>query len=170
LKLGSNDIILSDKAKSSLNKIVDIKRSISQIIYSMPCYEIEDKEVSFALHYRKCPGKMLGALREIDSLLEKYNGDDSIDVLHMKKVIEIKPGGVSKGDTVEVVNLKYGSRIKKYLNICIGDDLTDEDLFGANRNGVNIKVQRINRASSLAEYYLKGVSDVYWFLRKLTYL
>jgi trehalose-phosphatase len=111
---------------------------------------------------------MLGVLEEIDSILKKYDRDDSIDILHMKKVIEVKPGGVSKGDTVEIVNLEYGSGTQKYLDICLGDDLTDEDLFRANRNGVNIKVERNNPGKSLARYYLKGVGEVYWFLRKLS--
>jgi trehalose-phosphatase len=167
-KLGGNDIVLSDKAKSSLTRITEIKSDISHIIDNFPCYRIEDKEVSFALHYRKCPEKSLGVLKEINNILKKYDRDDAIGILNMKKVIEIKPGGVSKGDAVEIVNMKYGKDVHRYLNICIGDDLTDEDLFRANRSGVNIKVERKKPGRSLAGYYLKGVSEVYWFISKLS--
>lgn len=53
------------------------------------------------------------------------------------------------------------------VSICLGDDLTDEYLFRSNKGGINIKVGENNNFESQAEYFLKKVDEVHWFLNKL---
>lgn len=81
----------------------------------------------------------------------------------MKKVIEVKPEGTNKGNAVCTVNRKYKKNIPS-LNICLGDDVTDEYLFKSNISGINIKVGKVVHQGSKAEYYLKNIKEVHHFL------
>lgn len=163
MRFENSSVIRFGKA---LPEMLDIKKEISGMISPYPCYQLEDKKVSFALHYRKCPDRALHLLVPIKRLLNKYTQNKSIEVLHMKKVIEVKPAGVNKGNTLEAVNARY-SDFENFVNICIGDDVTDEYLFLANPGGINIKVGKDKNVDTAAGYYLKGVSDVYWLLNKI---
>ena len=168
MKFGSNAMIQSEKISSVLPKIFKIKKELSGIVNKYPCYIFEDKGVSFALHYRKCPK---GAIMFLDSIikdhLKKYEQDKSVEVLHMKKVIEVKPAGINKGDTIEAVRGRSVKDNFSSINICIGDDITDEYLFRANPGGINIKVGKEKSRKVAAEYFLNGISEVYWFLDKI---
>ena len=84
----------------------------------------------------------------------------------MKKVVEVKPEGINKGNAVETINRKYKKNIPS-INICLGDDLTDEYLFRSNISGINIKVGESKNFESQAEYFLNKVNEVHWFLNKL---
>jgi trehalose-phosphatase len=149
--------------------ITEIKDQVSRMIRSHPCFGLEDKGLAFALHYRRCPGPELVRLDKIKSLIDKYRENFPIEVLYMKKVIEVKPAGINKGNTVEAVVSHYGSP-EDSLVICVGDDVTDEYLFRANPGGINVKVGDPAGAGTSAGYYLKGISDVCWFLRSISRL
>jgi len=92
----------------------------------------------------------------------------------MKKVIEVMPEKQSKGTAIQKVLGVYGSRAEnkknclKYFIVCIGDDVTDEDLFEANKSGVNIRVQKESKKlNTCAEYYLTDPDEVILFLEQL---
>jgi trehalose-phosphatase len=121
------------------------------------------------LHYRKCPEKILKLLVSVEKLIAGCQKDNPIEVMHMKKVIEVKPAGINKGNTINAIISHYGGS-GDFLNICIGDDVTDEYLFQANPAGINIKVGDPSGPETSAGYYLKGVSDVYWFLKEVSRL
>lgn len=167
MKFGSDVLIQSEEISFVLPKIFKIKKELSGIVNKYPCYIFEDKGVSFALHYRKCPKESIVFLDNIKDHLKKYEQDKSVEVLHMKKVIEVKPAGINKGDTIEAVSGRVVKSNFSSINICIGDDITDEYLFRANPGGINIKVGKEESRKVAAEYYLNGVSEVHWFLNKI---
>lgn len=167
MKFGNSDTIHSGKASSVLPKIIKIKKELSGIVSQYPCYIFEDKRVSFALHYRKCPKNSIMILESIKDHLKKYEVDKSVEILYMKKVIEVKPAGINKGDTIKAINSRFVKNNFSSINICIGDDITDEYLFRANPDGVNIKVGKEKSRKPGAEYFLKGISEVQWFLEKI---
>ena len=167
MKFGSNAMIQSEKISHVLPKIFKIKKELSGIVNKYPCYIFEDKGVSFALHYRKCPKEPIRFLDSIKDHLKKYERDESVEVLHMKKVIEVKPAGVNKGYTIKAVRSRSVKNNFSSINICIGDDITDEYLFRANPGGINIKVGKEKSRKVAAEYFLNGVSEVHWFLDKI---
>jgi len=148
MKFGNSDTIHSGKASSVLPKIIKIKKELSGIVSQYPCYIFEDKKVSFALHYRKCPKNSIMILESIKD--------------HLKK-----PAGINKGDTIRAINSRFVKNNFSSINICIGDDITDEYLFRANPDGVNIKVGKEKSRKAGAEYFLKGISEVQWFLEKI---
>jgi trehalose-6-phosphatase len=52
--------------------------------------------------------------------------------------------------------------------LCIGDDITDEDLFKKNSRGINIKVtDNACNIETAAEYYLKNPQDALSFLENI---
>ena len=65
MKFGNSNTIHSENASSVLPKIIKIKKELSGIVSQYPCYIFEDKKVSFALHYRKCPKKSTRLLENI---------------------------------------------------------------------------------------------------------
>jgi trehalose 6-phosphate synthase/phosphatase len=90
---------------------------------------IERKTASLAWHYRgaaRAAGeRQAQAVRE---LLEEALASSPLEVLPGKKVIEVRPRGVSKAEVARHVLAAQdrGSRV-----VAIGDDETDEDLFAA---------------------------------------
>lgn len=168
IKYEGCNIFVSNETKKILPTIWEIKEKISKIIKNISCYNLEDKEVTFAIHYRKCANEDLIYLKKINEVLKDYIDKAPIEFMQMKKVIEAKPKGINKGDTIVAINKRY----KDYacsVNICLGDDLTDEYLFRSNMDGINIKVGENKTFKSQAEYILKKVSEVHWFLNKLYY-
>jgi len=157
------------ESAGTLPCITSLKDEISIIIRQCPCFILEDKKLSFALHYRKCSGKALQHLDRIKRLIAGYRKENPIEVMNMKKVIEVKPAGTNKGNAVNAI-ISYYSNAGDYLSICMGDDVTDEYLFQANPGGINIKVVSVPEHETSAGYFLKGVSDVYWFLKEVSRL
>ena len=157
------------RSGGTLPCIASLRDEISMITGKYPCFILEDKGLSFALHYRKCSGKTLQILEKAEKIIARYKKEDPIEVMHMKKVIEVKPAGINKGNTINTIISRYDDS-GDILTICIGDDVTDEYLFQANPIGINIKVGDLQGPETSAGYYLKGVSDVYWFLKEVSRL
>jgi len=166
IKYAGSEISIQAKIKNTLPEIIGLKEKVTKIINDIPCYTIEDKGLSFALHYRRCRDKDLTHLRKINPILFEYIKDRPIELMQMKKVVEVKPKGINKGNAVDTINRKYKKNIPS-LNICLGDDVTDEYLFKSNTSGINIKVGESEYLDSEAEYYLKDIKEVHQFLGML---
>jgi len=170
IKYPDSDIFWVESVRKSLFYIKKLKEKIARMLKDIPCYHIEDKEVSFAIHYRNCGPEEVKKISEIVNLLDGYKKKFPIDYMDMKKVIEVKPPDINKGKSVSKIKNKYCNalnlNIGEYIVICIGDDVTDEYMFMENMNGINIKVASDESIKSKAEYYLKTVSEVHDFLKK----
>ena len=170
MKFGSNGIIRPYKTGTVLPKIGKIKKELFNIVNQYPCYRFEDKELSLALHYRKCSKNAIFLLDRIKDIIKKYEQDRSVEIMYMKKVIEIKPAGINKGNAIKAVISRSERNINHSINICVGDDITDEYLFRANPDGINLKVGKTAGGKVASEYFLNGVGDVHWFLNKISRL
>jgi len=166
IKLKCESTFLIQIAEKNLSVIREIKNKVNKIIKDVPCFKIEDKKITFAIHFRNCLKKDLIYLKEILKILEKYKKKHPINYLKMKKVIEVKHRDISKGNAMIEVKKKY-RELKHSITICIGDDLTDESLFETNVDGVNIKVGENYPLQTKAEYFLKDTKEVYEFLEEL---
>ena len=123
---------------------------------------IEDKSLTMAIHYRRAPKLEEKVLKFVNKLIE---GEKHFHAISGNMVIEIKPLGVDKGQSIALF-MENEPFVDK-LPIFIGDDVTDEDGFryiNAN-NGISIKVG--TRTSSLAGYNLNNVNAVHDWLRSL---
>lgn len=97
----------------------------------------EFKGGALALHYRLAPG-----LQDVarDAIERAAAASDDMRVLHGKAVVELVPTSGGKGRAIEAFLLEEPFRDRRPW--FVGDDITDEEGFGAvrARGGVAIKV------------------------------
>ncbi|WP_119360139.1 trehalose-phosphatase, partial [Meiothermus luteus] len=125
---------------------------------------VEDKGYALALHYRGAQDEKEAA-RCLEVWLEGMRGllqGLGLEVLPGKKVLEIKPQGVNKGQAV----LRLLARHPGHTPVYIGDDTTDEAAFLALKGlGLTFKV---GEGPTAAEGRLRDVEEVVAYLK--TYL
>ena len=122
--------LMSDEAAEAL-------RRLRESVPSVDGLRVEDKERSFAVHYREAPDEP-GAREHLRNWLA--NLPEVLDAIWGKKVVELRPDGLTKGTAVRRIAEKHPDHVPVY----IGDDVTDEDAFAAlhemDREAVTIKV------------------------------
>jgi trehalose 6-phosphate synthase/phosphatase len=102
---------------------------VKEIAARTPGSHVERKTASIAWHYRLAePALAATQLRVLRMRLDDELGDQPFDVLAGKKVVEVRLRGVSKALVAE----RIAAGISPETSIvAIGDDRTDEELFGA---------------------------------------
>lgn len=121
---------------------------------------VENKVFSASVHYRKLKAVYRrGFFSRMNALMTGRGAIVKWRRGHL--VFELLPRGAShKGDAVALLSKRLGSP----LNMAVGDDLTDEDMFGALAGG-GVTV-RVGRASgSKAAYFLSEQTEVLRLLR-----
>ena len=141
----------------------------SQVMPILKTYEarvpgsfVEEKEFGLAWHYRKASPE-LGEIRscELFDNLNEFLANTDLQLMHGKKVIEVRQGGVNKGQAAK--NLLMMDTYDFVL--AIGDDLTDEDLFKALPEGAySIK---IGYGTTKARFFLDSPQSCRSFLHDL---
>jgi trehalose 6-phosphate synthase/phosphatase len=124
---------------------------------------LEEKSSSLAWHYRRAEPD-LGSLRakELIDTLEGYIANTSLQVLQGSRVIEVRHSAISKGRAAQRF-LQENSGTNFVL--AIGDDTTDEDLFGViPKNQWTIKVRE--QGQSIAQYSLPNTVSVRMLLNR----
>lgn len=127
---------------------------------AIPGADVEEKSQAFAVHYR-------GAEDEDDARrrLRAWTNTmpDILEAIWGKKVVELRPDGLSKGTAVKEIADEFPERTPVY----IGDDVTDEDAFEALhdllRHTVTVKV---GEGDTCADYRLDGPAEVADYLRR----
>jgi trehalose 6-phosphate synthase/phosphatase len=122
---------------------------------------IEEKKTTLAWHYRNTGGE-LGFMRsrELRNSLLQLTANTSLQVIDGNKVLEVRMIGVDKG--AAATGMVEG--IDPDFLLCIGDDVTDEDMFRAMRDkGYTIKIGRANTA---ALFTILSQKEVFPFLRR----
>ena len=102
---------------------------LEEITRATPGSLIEQKNASLAWHYRRAAPEL--GERQADALRVRLAAaliDEPLEILEGKKVIEVRPRGVSKALASQSV---LASHDPDAAILAIGDDVTDEDLFGA---------------------------------------
>lgn len=122
--------------------------------------EVEDKTYSLAFHYRRAPRKrparetVMEALSQLRPSPRIVRGKLSVNV--------IPPGAPHKGEAL----LKLMARLHVQHALFVGDDVTDEDVFGLPDE--RIMTARIGgKKTSAAQFFLKRQSEVGVLLRFL---
>ena len=124
---------------------------------------VEDKEFGLAWHYRKANPE-LGEIRscELFDNLNEFLANTDLQLTHGKKVIEVRPGGVNKGQAAQNLFMKDAYDFV----LALGDDWTDEDLFKAlPDSGYTIK---IGYGPTKARFFLDSPQSCRRFLHDLT--
>lgn len=139
------------------------KRATRAVARAYRSVRIEDKGLSFALHYRLLAVKRAArfveeatrAIRSYKNKLRVINDERAFDI--MPKTRETK--GVAARKIFK--KLRRGRAIPVY----IGDSKTDEDAYRALRGGITIRVGK--SATSRALFYLPSQESVALFLSKI---
>jgi trehalose 6-phosphate phosphatase len=106
---------------------VELKRKLATITELGPGILVEDKGYSLALHYRLAP-EHGPALRAAVAHICAELPEGALEILPGKLVLEVKATGVSKA--LAVSDLMTYPPFKERHPIFIGDDTTDEPVFG----------------------------------------
>lgn len=127
-----------------------------------PYSSLEIKETALAWHYRKCDA-WLGSLRaqQLVNALAATCIRQKLQIIQGNKVVEIKSPDYNKGSEVR---RQLGKKHYDFI-MAIGDDTTDEDMFGALPGyAVTIKVGDV---SDSACYNMLSQTEVLPFLNML---
>jgi trehalose 6-phosphate phosphatase len=151
-----------------LVKIADGEKAIPvlyalalEVIKNQPGFIVENKRYTLAIHYRlaevEAAKKILGIfIKESEKLRQQF----ALELLRGKKILEVRPQGLHKGNPVSWLKKNLSGHFCIYL----GDDTTDEDAFQLiAENGLGILVSEYPRPS-YASLRLKSPSEVYQFL------
>jgi trehalose 6-phosphate phosphatase len=106
----------------------EFKERLNEIAERHPGVLVEDKGYSLALHYRKAPRQGVGLIHDVKHAHEAW-GDQSIELLTGKAVLELKFAGFNKGTAVR--QLMTYPPFAGRRPVFVGDDHTDEDAFKA---------------------------------------
>ncbi len=141
-----------------------IKPILEQFVDKTPGSFVEDKYFSLAWHYRKVSPELASVrIRQLKDVLQDMSTHLKLNlgVFEVTKVIEIKQTSINKGQAI----LGYLRDHKWDFILAIGDDWTDEDLFGVlPTKAVTIK---IGIEPSIAKYSLDSVTMTRQFLQDL---
>ena len=150
-KKNKNWIILGNIDKVFLNEIYAILQSFSD---RTPGTFTEKKESGLVWHFRKTDPELASErVVEIETVLNSLL-TDQFQILNLDKAIEVTSRKFDKGSAVNELTKK-----KKYDHVvCIGDDITDENMFkNLIENSTTIKVGIKN---TCANYYIDGPKSV----------
>jgi trehalose 6-phosphate phosphatase len=120
---------------------------------------VEDKGLSATAHYRRVPGKHHRCLLQVARRALRGFGN-RLALRVGNNALEVRPRVAwDKGAALEYIRQSAGPFD---VCICMGDDRTDETMFRANQDGLNIKVGR--GQPSAASYQLIDPGEVAIFL------
>lgn len=163
----SNDVKLVNPDAEKIKPVInEICRKMGKKLIHIEGSIVENKGVTASVHYRMVSENDFIELEKIfKETIAPYVEKGKIRITKGKKVFEIRPNiEWDKGKTVEWVIDAIG---KKGLPVYIGDDQTDEDAFKALKNrGITVLVSEKIKKSN-AEYYLRNVDEVKFFLEGL---
>ena len=151
-----------DIPQSSREALDQILPRLAKLVSDVPGAQLENKGLAVSLHYRQVPRDESRRLKlAFRRIVLPFVRAGTLTLLKGKKVIEVRPGlNWTKGDAASWLMRRM--RRRSLLPIYIGDDQTDEDAFRMLQGGITIRTG-IHR-QSLAQYYVRGVRDVFRFL------
>ena len=140
-----------------------VRPMLEQFAASAPGSLVEDKEYALAWHYRLVDAEFGAWLaNELVTTLENLLGGTELAVIHGNKVVEVRYAWANKGEVAALLASRFR---RKAFVLAVGDDRTDEDLFGSlPRSAWTI---RVGTGSTAARFRLAGPRDVRRLLRAL---
>lgn len=161
------DGILEHRVAAEIEPLIQrVTRKVESSLENVKGVVVEPKGYTVAVHYRMVAEKELARVESVVSRI--VDAHPELRLAHGKKVYEIRPElDWDKGKAVlwllEALDLSGPEALPLYL----GDDVTDEDAFGAVEDrGVGILVSTVPRPSA-AHYQLQDPREVTAFLERL---
>lgn len=147
-----------------------VREDLEQKLKRIKGVVIEDKRLSFSVHYRQVSEKGIKKLKDIFyNTLDPFIQDKKIVIYSGKKVLVAQPLiRVNKGKVffwmIKNLSVVYCDTLPIYL----GDDETDESAFTVvnKKEGLSIFVGK-RKIKSNAKYYLESPEEVTEFLKQI---
>lgn len=129
----------------------------------VPLSFVEQKEAALVWHYRQSPQTFAAFhAHRLDEQLQVGLANQPVTVTMGNRVVEAKAIECNKGGFMRDLMKQAGAGT---LFICLGDDLTDEDMFKVvGKRGISVKV---GEGKTSAQYRLAKQGDVSVFLGEL---
>ncbi|MBI4833760.1 MAG: trehalose-phosphatase [Planctomycetes bacterium] len=143
-----------------------INRYLAETLGHIKGLLIENKGITLSVHYRNAHRSAVPAVQRAVHHAKRLVAPEWHSS-YGKKVVEIKPPfkDINKGNALKFIMRKASGQ--NVLPVFIGDDITDEDAFSVLRKkGISIYVGRQTN-ESCAGFYLRDVSDVKRFLKRI---
>lgn len=129
---------------------------------------IEAKESSLVWHYGDAdPDFGSWQAKELLDHLEGVLFNEPVDVVQGQTIVEVKPHGVSKGRAAERTLADSHDGPVPFV-LCIGNDKSDEDMFGSMPTGDSVFACTVGQKPSKAPYYVNDPDDVLSLLERLS--
>lgn len=121
----NDDVHVPDDVARYASELDRVRAWLARKVPEGAGFEVEDKRLALALHYRHAEPAAAAAL---SGKFEEFVRADAphLRVAHNKMVIEALPAAASKGAAVQALCLKAGPA---FMPVYFGDDCTDEDAF-----------------------------------------
>jgi trehalose-phosphatase len=142
------------------------QKQLAGLLEQVTGWWIEDKPQGFVLHYRQVSqGQEDQLLKIIETWKAPIVDYGAYQVLPGKKVMEVLPSGVNKGEAIQKILLS--AYFLEYFPVYIGDDITDESVFAVMQGeGLSFKVGETEQPTK-ASHFLKNPAQVRQFLARL---
>jgi trehalose 6-phosphate synthase len=142
----------------------DLHAALEDLARTNPGALVERKSLSVAFHYRRVSRRVAPALRvEAEALGQAWiRTRPGYECLNGSEVVEFRPTGARKSATVPWIRGLCGPRARV---VALGDDITDEDMFGAlgEEDEPILVAPTVDRATS-ARWLLSTPDEVIRFL------
>jgi len=137
---------------------------LDQITIECPDSFIENKDFSVAWHYRNAESQSGSYYsRKLINTLETVITGNDLKILDGNKVVEVMAGDVGKGNAV----MKLFENNSYDLILAIGDDATDEEMFGFFLHIANAYTIKVGNGDTLARHKFSGIAEVVFLLKQL---
>jgi trehalose 6-phosphate phosphatase len=153
---------VDENALAAAGTISRICAELAEPLARFPGAILEHKGLSASVHFRRVREQdQPGVESAVRTIAAKYSGE--VKVAPGKKVLELRPRVRSNKGTAALRIMQ--SLGPKNLPICVGDDVTDEDLFRQFPEGITVRVGDCE--GSAAKYCVRGVPEVTEMFRRI---
>jgi trehalose 6-phosphate phosphatase len=158
--VGNHGIEPWQTSTRSLQVVQRWRPVLARALARWPDVTVEDKGYSLAVHYRRSREKK-NVRVAIDRVVSRLG---EVRIIRGKQVVNLLPEDAPhKGVALEKARSRFGCDTAIY----VGDDRTDEDVFGLDQPGQLLTVRVGKNSDSRAAYYLRDQREIDRFLRVL---
>jgi len=142
------------EAQDATDQLRRAQSAIADRLDHVPDVEIEDKELTLTVHYRRAPAEYTAAIQAtVDEVVADADG---LITTTGKEIVEVRPA--VKWDKGHAVDTLRGKVPEEWAAVYVGDDTTDEDAFRTLESG-DLGVL-VGDRDTAADYRLTDQADV----------
>lgn len=158
----------------------DLLPIFDEFLRSTPGTDIEMCENSITWLYKNVDNELgLWQARHLENRLNDRLDEieaENIEIISSKQIVKARRTGCGKGEAVEYLLSKLGDSGNNPVFdfvLCIGDDSTDEEMFGKikkSRLSISSSTYMVGNSPGGADFFIPSVEGVLSFLEKISHL